>query len=316
MSSKSTPMRFVLALILIPFLSLAQHKSISYELTNEFGTFKLVSLTFNHDLDNTEGVTIVLGKHDGHFHPVYQIDRFLNGWVALSNDGKTVAHLVAERDKEPLDESILTMYRDGKEFDSATLDRLVSYELKSAIASDRLPKNGWLRKDSLYHLMAENPFYVTEDKIFLSFDNPKLAVFDLNQMFHIYSGNGANHFHQNYYSIPNPPLRNYMDGDEFFPEGFPASTNGKSIEEVFASGLDKKTAIPDKALFRAELEMKLSADGTFELRTISVFDIKNYKPSVELTEQLSELLGQTSFSTSLIPPKHPAWIFDTIVWLK
>lgn len=309
-------MKFVLALTLFPILSFAQHKSVSYELTNEIGTFKLVSYTFNHDLDNTEGVTFVMNKHDGHYHTVYQINQFLEGWVALSNDGRTVAHLQSEKDKEPLDKCVLTMFREGKKFDSALLDRLVNYELKSAIAADRLPKNGWLRKDSLYHLMAENPFYLTDDKLYISFDNPKLAVFDLNQMFHIYTGNGANHFNQNYYSIPNPPLRKYMDGDAYFPEGFPATNNGRSIEQLVSGGLQKKTAIPEEALFRAELTVKLNADGRFELRNASVFSIKDNKQSEELSQKLKELVEPTSFNTSLIPPNHPAWIFETIVWLK
>ena len=307
-------MRLVLALILFPILSFAQHKSVSYELINEVGTFKLLSLTFNHELDNTEGITYVIDKRKG--DTLYKLDQFLNGWVALSNDGKTVAHLLAERDKEPLDKSVLTLYREGKKFDSAALDRLVSYELKSAIARERLPKNGWLRKDSLYHLMAENPFYVTDDKIYLSFDNPKLSVFDLNRMFHIYTGNGANHFHQNYYSIPNPPIINYMDGDEFFPEGFPSITKGRTTRELVAKTLEKKTAIPEEAFFRAELSLKLNSDGRFELRNASVFNIKDNQRSDELSEKLKETIEDASFGTSLIPPGHPAWIFETIIWLK
>jgi hypothetical protein len=289
---------------------------VSYELINEVGTFKLLSLTFNHDLDNTEGVTYVLSKHEGHFDTIYQINQFLNGWVALSNDGKTVAHLITKKDKEPLDQCILTMFRDGKVFDSAQLDRLVSYELKSAIARDRLPENGWLREDSLYHLMAENPFYITDDKLFLSFDNPKLAVFDMNAMFHIFTGNGANHFHQNYYSIPNPPLRNYMDGDAFFPEGFPATKKGVSVIDLLSKNLDKQSAIPEEALFRAEISIKLNADGGFELRNASVFRIKDNQLSEEMTESLKKLIEKTEFDTSLIPPGHPAWIFETIVWLN
>ncbi|MCB0754019.1 MAG: hypothetical protein H6603_07465 [Flavobacteriales bacterium] len=309
-------MRLVLVLILFPLLSFAQHKSVSYELVNEDGTFKLLSFTFNHDLDNTEGVTYVLSKHDGHFDTVYQIDQFLNGWVALSNDGNTVAHLVSEKDKEALDQCVLTMFREGKIFDSARLDRLVNYELKSAIARDRLPENGWLRKDSLYHLMAENPFYITDDKLFLAFDNPKLAVFDMNAMFHIFTGNGANHFLQNYYSIPNPPLRNYMDGDAFFHEGFPATRKEVSVVELVSKGLGKQSAIPEEANLRAELTIKLESDGHFEVRNASIFSIKDNQPSKELSKSFKELIEKTEFDTSLIPPKHPAWIFETILWLK
>jgi hypothetical protein len=307
-------MRLVLALLLFPFLSLAQHKSVSYELTNEVGTYKLLSLTISHELDNTEGITYVVDKRKG--DTLYHLNQLLNGWVALSNDGRTIAHLQSEKDKEPLDNAVLSMYRDGKLFESAPMERLVNYELQVAKAANRLPKNGWLRKDSLFHLMAENPFYITEDKLYISFDTPKLTVFNLNQMMHIYTGNGANHFNQNYYSIPNPPLRSYMDGDEYFPEGFPTTNNGGSIEQLVSGGLQKKTAIPEDALFRAELTIKLNADGRFELRNASVFSIKDNKQSEELSKKLKELVEPTSFNTSLIPPNHPAWIFETIVWLK
>lgn len=307
-------MRLVLALTLLPFLSIAQHKSVSYELTNEVGTYKLLSLTLSHDLDNMEGITYVVDARQG--DTLYHLNHFLSGWVALSNDGKTIAHLLSEKDKEPLENSILTMYRNGRQSESAALERLVNYELQAAVASNRLPKSGWLRNDSIYHKMAENPFYVTEDKLYISFETPKLTVFNLNQMVHIYTGNGANHFNQNYFSIPNPPLRKYMDGDEFFPEGFPTTTKGKSIGDLVTEGLGKKAAIPEMARLRAEISLKLNSDGSFELRNASVHNIKDNKPSEELTEQLNKLIDKTTFDTSLIPPNHPAWMFETILWLN
>lgn len=307
-------MRLVLALTLLPFLSIAQHKSVSYELTNEVGTYKLLSLTFSHDLDNMEGITYVVDARQG--DTLYHLNHFLSGWVALSNDGKTIAHLLSEKDKKPLENSILTMYRNGRQSKSAALERLVNYELQAAVASNRLPKSGWLRNDSIYHKMAENPFYVTEDKLYLSFETPKLTVFNLNQMVHIYTGNGANHFNQNYYSIPNPPLRKYMDGDEFFPEGFPTSKKGEAIQKLISKNLGKKTAIPEEALLRAEVSLKLNENGQFELRNASVFKITDNQRDDKLSEHLRKLVEKTSFDTSLIPPDHPAWIFETILWLN
>lgn len=283
---------------------------------NEIGTFKLVSLTFSHDLDNSEGITYVLEKHGGHYDTVYQMDQFLNGWVALSNDGQTVAHLISEQDKDPLDHSILTMYRGGKKFDSAKLDRLVHYELTTAETRNRLPKSGWLRNDSIYHQMATHPFYVTDDKLFLSFDAPKLAVFDLNQMFHIYTGNGANHFHQNYYSLPNAPYRIEFDSDKYFPSDLPKTAKGKAFVEALSGKLDIKTAIPAEAKFRVEVTVKLNMDGSFELRETEVYNIVTNEKDEELTEKLKAFTELLKFDTSLIPPQHPSWIFSQIFWLK
>jgi len=309
-------MRFILALILLPILSFAQHKSVSFEMMNEIGTYKLVSLTFSHELDNTEGVTYVLSKHDGHFDTVYQIGQFLNGWVAMSNDGQTVAQLISEQGKEPLDNSVLSMYRNGKLFDSAKLDRLVHYELKSATVRNRIHKSGWLRNDSIFHKMATHPFYVTDDKLFLSFDNPKLAVFDLNQMFHIYTGNGANHFLQNYYSLPNAPRRTEFDSDEYFPNDFPKTQKGNAFVDVFSKDLELKTAIPEEAKFRAEVELKLNVDGSFGLREAVIYSIASNREDKELSSKFKALVEGLKFDTSLIPPNHPSWIFSQIFWLK
>ncbi|MCB9185157.1 MAG: hypothetical protein H6601_00255 [Flavobacteriales bacterium] len=309
-------MRFILALILFPVLSFAQHKSVSYEMMNEIGTFQLVSLTFSHELDNTEGITYVLSKHDEHFDTVYQIDQFLNGWVALSNDGQTVAQLISEKSKEPLDNCVLSMYRNGKLFDTAKLDRLVHYELLAARTRNRLPKSGWLRNDSIYHQMATHPFYVTDDKLFLSFDNPKLAVFDLNQMFHIYTGNGANHFLQNYYSLPNAPRRTEFDSEEYFPNEFPKTQKGEVFVDALSKELEFEKAIPEEAKFRAEVEFKLNIDGSFELREAVIYNIGTNEKDEELSTKLKTFAQGLKLDTSLLPPNHPSWIFSQIFWLK
>ena len=307
-------MRLVLVLILIPFLSLAQHKSLSYELTNEVGTFQLLSLGTSHDPDNTDGITWVIQKATG--DTFYFVNQFLGGWVAVSNDGATIAHLVSEKSGQALDSSQLSFFRFGKLAKSASLEKLVDAELKEVMALNRLPKSGWLRNDSIYHKMASNPFYVTDDRVYISLDGPQLNVFDINKMYRIYNGNGANHFFQNYHSIPNPPYRQYMDDEEFFPEEFPMSTNGASIEDLIANGIRRRTTSQDKASSKAEIVFKLKSDGRFELKKATVYRISNNEKSDKESQLLKELIEQTSFDTSLIPPSHPAWVFKRIVWLK
>lgn len=305
-----------LFLILLPFLCKAQHNSLSYQLQNEVGTHRLVSLTFSHDLDNTEGVTFVLEKHGDHFDTIYQIDRFLHGWVALSNDGQTVAHLVAEKDKEPLSKASLSLFRNGEFFDSAELERLIHYELQMAKTRNRIPESGWLRNDSIYHKMATHPFYVTEDKLFISFDNPKLTVFDLSQMFHIYTGNGANHFLQNYYALPNAPYRTEFDGDEYFPNDFPKTIQGKLLIDVLSKEMKLTEAIPEEAQVRVEITLKLNADGSSEVRSVNIYDIRTNEKDTDRGEKLKALLETISFDTDLIPPDHPSWIFERIFWMR
>lgn len=309
-------MRIVLALLLLPFFTLAQHKSVSYELMNEVGTYKLVSFTFSHELDNTEGVTFVYEKHGDHLHFAYQIDEFLNGWVALSDDGQTIAHLVSERDKEALERSELAMYRAGKLFDKVKLERLAGYELADAKTMNKLPQSGWLRNDSLYHQMASHAFYVTEDKLYLSFDKPQLSVFDLNKMFHIFSGNGANHFFQNYYSLPNPPYRTEMDGDEYFPKEFPRTADGNPFAGSLSNEFKLTEAKPEKASFRVDVTVELNSTGEFEIREAVVQDLKKKAEDKERSAQLVGWLENQSFDLSTIPPRHPTWIFSQTFWLK
>lgn len=307
-------MRIVIVLILLPFLSIGQHRSVSYELSNEIGTFKLVSLTTTHEADNADGITWVIQKATG--DTFYFVNQFLGGWVALSNDGVTIAHLVSEQSGKPLDNSQISFYRFGKPVKSSTLGKLVDAELKQLIALDRLPKSGWARNDSIYHKMASNPFYITEDRVHVSLDGPQLNVFDINQMYRIYNGNGANHFFQNYYAIPNPPYRQYMDDDEFFPEGFPLSKDGTTIEDLIANGIRRRATSSDKASAKAEVVLKLKSDGRFELREASICSVSDNEKSDKESQLLKEVIEQRSFDTSLIPPNHPAWIFETTIWLK
>ena len=292
----------------------AQHMGFSYELMNEIGTFKLLSLTFSHKQDNTEGITYVIDKQKG--DTVYHIDKFLNGYVALSNDGKTIAHLITEKENVALENSIITFYRDGKRYDSAHLNRFFKYNLDERTAKNKLSRNGWLRNDSLLHKMATNPFYITDDKVFLSFDKPLLMVFDMNLMFHIYSGNGANHFSQNYYSIPNAPYRVEFNSEEYVPNGFPKTADGRTIETRISKILKKKKTDKKNANYAVYIALKLLTNGNVIIRDLEVKHINNGELKAEETALLKTLLSETSFSTELLPPDHPAWVFYGSFYLK
>jgi hypothetical protein len=164
--------------------------------------------------------------------------------------------------------------------------------------------------------MASHPFYITDDKLYLSIDVPKLMVFDMNQMFHIYTGNGANHFHQNYYSLPNAPFRIEFSGDEYFPKGFPKTAKGKDVADILSKEMKLNIAIPEEAKFRAEVDFKLNRDGSKELREAVVYDITTNQKDEGLSELLNSIVEKTQFATELLPPDHPSWIFSQIFWMK
>ncbi|MFT5309565.1 MAG: hypothetical protein ACI8VL_000453 [Bacteroidia bacterium] len=292
----------------------AQHNGFSYELQNEIGTYQLVSFTVTHKADNAEGVTYLISKHRE--ETIYQIDEYLNGWVGLSQDGRTIAHLVSEKKGKALVQSELVFYRDGKRLEKAKLSKLIHYDLKDARLKNQLSKKGWLKNDSALHKMASNPFFVSDDKLYISFTEPKLSVFDMNRVFHIYTGNGANHFTQNYYSIPNAPYRTDYDWGEYLPKGFPNLSDEKPFEHLVSNVLGKTIAIPEMASLRASIEIKLLNTGAFEIRKAEVFDVmKNEKDEV-LSKQLAKGLEKVQLSTILLPPLHTAWLFETNFWLK
>ena len=80
--------RVLFFLLIVTSHVAAQHNGFSYELQNEIGTYQLVSLTVTHKADNAEGVTYLISKHGE--DTIYQIDEYLNGWVGLSQDGRTI----------------------------------------------------------------------------------------------------------------------------------------------------------------------------------------------------------------------------------
>jgi len=308
-------MKFYLTLILgFPLCAFAQYKGVSYELRNEIGTYALTSLTISHRIDNEEGISYVTDKTGK--DTLYQIGQFLNGFVGLSNDGRTVAHLQSEVNSIAQENIILTFYRDGKKFDSAKLKKLLKYELDDVVKREALPKSGWLRKDSLLHKMASNAFYITDDKVFVSTDGPSLHVLDMNQMLHIYTGNGANHFIQNYYSIPNLPFRTEFTTSEYFPKEIPATENGRDFGVIIANAVKRNTTIPEEAIYRVEIDVMVLQDGTSEVRKANVFSVKTNVLDEILSEQLKTNLPTVSFQTATIPPNHPAWVFRESFWLN
>lgn len=304
----------LLILFLLPFWSVAQYKGVSYELQNEVGTYKLTSLTISHRIDNEEGITYVTNKTGT--DTLYFINQFLNGFVALSNDGRTVAHLQSELNSTPLNNISLTFYRDGKKFDSAKLKRLLKYELDDVVKREALPKSGWLRNDSLLHKMASNSFYVTDDKVFISTDGPLLHVLNMNQMLHIYTGNGANHFMQNYYSIPNLPFRTEFTSPEYFPKRIPTTETGIDFKKIVAESAKLELALPEEAKYQVEIDVLVKKDGASEYRKSAVFSKKTNIIDDGLVERLKSNLPPTRFTTSSIPPNHLEWVFSEVFWLK
>jgi len=293
---------------------MAQYTGVSFELINEVGTFKLTSLTVSHRIDNEEGITFVTDKTGK--DTLYQISQFLNAFVGLSNDGRTLVYVQSEKNTKPLSKTILAFYRNGQKYQSVELEKLLKYELDDAEKRQSLPKSGWLRNDSLLHKMASNAFYITDDKIFISSDGPLLQVFDMNQMLHIYTGNGANHFMQNYYSIPNLPFRTEFTSAEYFPKGIPKTQSGRAFSTAVANAAKLETAIPEEATYRIEIDVLIRQDGSSEIRKAKVFSVKTNELDAKLSESLRAVLQAPKFQNSTIPPNHPAWLFSENYWAK
>ena len=306
--------RISIALLFATTLATAQHRGISYQLSNEIGTYKLSSLTFSHRIDNEEGFSFVTDKAGK--DTLYQIDQFLNGYVGLSNDGRTIVHVQSEQFSKPLKNLVIAFYRNGKLFDEATLGRLLKYELDDVNKREALPASGWLRNDSLLHKMASNAFYITDDKVFVSTDGPILQVFDMNQMFHIFTGNGANHFYQNYYAIPNLPFRTEFSTSEYFPKSIPASVDQKQFSELIETNGNLKITDPESAIYRLDVDLFVNQSGNSEIRSLKVFNTKTNTLNTELSSKLKESIPDLEYQTTSVPPNHPGWIFSQSFWLR
>jgi|GEM_PF-5417673 len=123
----------------------------------------------------------------------------LKGSVAISKDGRTIAEWVAEGDTARLRRPRLTFYRQCKEALVTYTDPSIANEMA------RWGGKGFIRNDSLYHQMAQNPFFLDGEKLFLGMEDGTMAVFDMKSLQVVYAGSGANHFKQNYHAIPAGP---------------------------------------------------------------------------------------------------------------
>lgn len=123
----------------------------------------------------------------------------LKGSVAVSKDGRTIAEWVAEGDTARLRRPRLTFYRQCKEALITYTDPSIANEMA------RWGGKGFIRNDSLYHQMAKNPFFLDGEKLFMGMADGTMAVFDMKSLQVVYAGSGANHFKQNYFSIPARP---------------------------------------------------------------------------------------------------------------
>lgn len=297
-----------------PAICFAQYKGVSYQLRNETGTYYLTSLTVSHHIDNIEGTTYVTDKLEK--DTLYQINQFLNGFVALSSDGRTVVHLKSEHHGLPLENAVLEIYRDGNKLPELQLTTLLKYSLDEAKNKQALPPSGWLRNDSLLHVMASNAFYCTDDKVFVSTSEPRLQVLDMNMINIIYTGNGANHFMQNYYAIPNLPFRSEFTTEEYFPKKIPATKNGQHFTDVLSATTGMQISIPEEAKYRVEINLFVDKSGKSEIRNARVYAVTSNQLEKEKTEQLKQNFPALEYNTATIPPRHPAWVFSQKFWMK
>ena len=153
-------------------------------------------------VENLSNRAVVLSKLGD---TVQVIDRRLDGHIAVTNNGQTVAEWRTEASGNLSSKPQLTFFRAGRDPVVAQTEPSIEGELNQFNAK------GWLRGDSLYHRMAENPFFVDGDRLFLCQEEGILAVFDLNNLQVLYAGKGANHFLQNYHSIPSGPFRKPLE---------------------------------------------------------------------------------------------------------
>lgn len=162
----------------------------------------IYSSTHQSHIENLANKAVVINKLGD---TVQVIDRRLVGHVAVSNNGHTVAEWLTDGNDSLRLKPRLTFFRAGQSPIVAYTEPSLEQELAN------FKGKGWLRGDSLYHRMAKNPFYVDEDRLYLSQEDGILAVFDLSTARLIYAGKGANHFLQNYYSIPSAPYRKLLE---------------------------------------------------------------------------------------------------------
>lgn len=201
-------MRSILLYIFIfsAFSAFCQERPNAFELRNQNGKFFLISIPPS---DSIKPLTIVFSKKDS--TEQYRFPLFLDEFVGLSQDGQKIVNYLSD----PPFQS-----KSGKETDSSAVAFFLKGKMKGLfplgpIISNRLnelpiikgKRQGLVENDSIIHVMALNPFYIDEDKAFISAAPMKLSAFDLNSMNLLYFGPGRSHFTENYYAIPLQPYR-------------------------------------------------------------------------------------------------------------
>lgn len=179
----------VLSLILGPIWAMAQPVMEGYSVYS-------IDRNTRVSVRTRQNRTFVIDKHGD---TTCVIPVALKGSVAVSKDGRTIAEWVAEGDTARLRRPRLTFYRQCKEALVTYTDPSIANEMA------RWGGKGFLRNDSLYHQMAKNPFFLDGEKLFLGMEDGTMAVFDMKNLQVVFAGSGANHFKQNYFSIPARP---------------------------------------------------------------------------------------------------------------
>ena len=177
-----------------------------FELRNQNGKFFLVSTPPS---DSTKALTVVFAKEDT--SEQYRFPLFLDEFVGLSQDGQKIVNYLSNppfvsKSEKPNDSSAVAFFLQVKINGLFPLGPIISDRLNE-LPMVKGKRQGLVENDSIIHQMALNPFYIDEDKVFISTAPMKLSAFDINSRNLLYYGPGRAHFTENYYSIPIQPYR-------------------------------------------------------------------------------------------------------------
>jgi hypothetical protein len=177
-----------------------------FELRNQNGKFFLVSIPPS---DKAKALTVVFSKKDT--TEQYRFPLFLDEFAGLSQDGQKIVNYLSDppfqtKSGNPTDSSAAAFFLQGKIKGLFPLGPIISNRLNE-LPITKGKRQGWVEKDSVIHKMALNPFYIDEDRVFISTGPMKLNAYDINSRNLLYCGPGRSHFTENYYSIPLQPYR-------------------------------------------------------------------------------------------------------------
>lgn len=197
---------FLLPFILLSLVGYGQERPKPFELRNQNGKFFLVSIP---PTDSAKALTVVYSKKDT--TEQYRFALFLDEFVGLSQDGQKIVNYLSDppfqsKSGKPTDSSAVAFFLKGKMKSLFPLGPIISKRL-SELPMVKGKRQGMVENDSIIHQMALHPFYIDEDKVFISTAPMKLSAFDINSRNLLYYGPGRSHFTENYYSIPLQPFR-------------------------------------------------------------------------------------------------------------